>query len=158
PALMPVAGRALRELRGGPLMEKVAASLPEFPAPGQVIVIQSLGADLLLESLLALLQRPAVRLYVLRALGARPEPQAAQALLAQAWSPEKKDRREVLRLLEAMPGEVATDAVLKALPEAPAAALCDLVKVLAARRAQIPLLVILQRARHGESNSRIEAI
>lgn len=159
PALTPATGQALRSLPDKAVIDQVARNLPEFTAPGQIIVVEALGDSISTESLAALMHQPAVRLSALRVLGTRAEPQAATALLREALSPEKiDDRPEIFRLLKALPGEAATDVLMEALPSAPAPLLSDLVSVLAAREAKPLLPLILERARHGESSARVPAI
>ena len=159
PALKPAAGQALRSLREKTAVGEAAASLRELPSSSQVIVVEALGSALPLESIVALMRQPAVRVSAMRLLGARGGPQAAAALLGEALSPDKiDDRPEIFRLLKNLPGEAATDALLQALPTAPAPLLSDLVKVLAAREARIPVSLIVERAGHGDVGDRIQAI
>ena len=158
-ALKPVAGQALRNLQDQTVRARLANNLPRLPASSQVIVVEALGRSLPVASLVALLRQPALRPSALRMLGAHREPPAAAALLAAALSPERTDDRpEIFRLLKNMPGAAATDALLQALPAAPAVVLSDLVKVLVAREARIPVSVILKRAREGDRPARLDAI
>jgi len=158
-ALKPAVGQALRCLTDPAVVAQVSASLLELPASSQAIVIEALGHALPTESLVALIRQPGARTAVRWTLGAREEPQAVVVLLAEALSPDPiDDRPELFGLLRNVPGETATDTILKALPAAPAPLLSDLVKVLAAREAKVPLSFILERARAGDNDNRLHAI
>ncbi|MCL5097986.1 MAG: DUF1080 domain-containing protein, partial [Candidatus Omnitrophica bacterium] len=159
PELTPATGLALRTLRDQTIVGLVAARLDEFPASSQAIVVEAIGHDLAIESLVDLPRHGGVRSPALRMLATREEPEAARALLTEALSPEKiDDRAEIFRLLGNMPGPAATDALLNALPATPAALLSDVVQVLTARKAEIPLPVILDRTRGGDQDDRIQTI
>lgn len=159
PALKPALGQVLRGLRGSPLPGQLVGGLREFPPASQVIAVEALGPGLPLATLVDLARQPAVRSAALRMLGSREEPAAAAALLAEALSPGKTDdRREIFQWLTGMTGHAATEVILEALPTAPAAWLPDLVKILVARGAKPPLEPILERARRGENEERIQAV
>jgi HEAT repeat protein len=134
-------------------------SLPGLPAASQVVVVEALGAVIPLERLAALVRQPGIRASTLRVLGSRPEPEAATMLLVEALSVDSiPDRPTIFGLLKAVPGQAATEVMLKALPTAPSPWLPELVKVLLARGGKVPLAPLLERARAGEPSARVQAI
>ena len=161
-ALLPAAGQALRSLRDQPVMPQVAACLPELAAASQVLVVESGGVALPTETLMSLVQQSpdaAVRRAALRTLGGRGGPPVVAFLLAQALASEADDeRREMLLLLRALPGKDVSDAVLNALPAAPAPRLPELAQWLAARNAERRATALLDRANSGDLAARLPAI
>ena len=161
-ALRPVTGSALRHLRSQPAIAQVVAGLPEFSAPSQVIVLESLGVALPAETLVAVLHQSdvsSVRLSALRMLGTQGGARAVEALLAEALSPTAtQDRREILQLLKGLPGPAVTEAILQTLPKAPGPLLPDLTQLLVARGAQGLVTPLLERAITGDTAARLAAI
>jgi HEAT repeat protein len=161
-ALAPVAGQALRSVRGQAATARLAAGLPDFPPAGQVMVLESLGDVLPTETLLALVKRAddvSVRMSALRGLAERGGPQAAGMLLGQALSSDVAgQRREIFRLLRTMPGSGVTEAIVQAIPRAPASLLPELAQLLAARSADGVASPLLDRVGTGDRASTLYAL